>query len=78
MTAKDKALELINNFEIKFYTMGGYVTDGDETIKYCLGIVDEIIKALKEYGDTSFELQNMDGEFRFWYEVKKEIEKWKI
>ena len=38
---------------------------------------DEIIDALISGGRDSFELQNMDKEFRFWYEVKDELNRMK-
>ena len=40
--------------------------------------VDEIIDALISGGRDSFELQNMDKEFRFWYEVKDELNRMKL
>lgn len=40
-------------------------------------VVDEIIDALISGGRDSFELQNMDKEFRFWYEVKDELNRMK-
>jgi len=45
--------------------------------KYCALIaVDEIEQALTDYGrGDSLQLQNMDSEFRFWEQVKTEIEK---
>ena len=40
-------------------------------------VVDEIIDAFISGGRDSFELQNMDKEFRFWYEVKDELNRMK-
>ena len=37
--------------------------------------IDLIIQSLEDYGRGSDELQNMENEFRYWQEVKKEIEK---
>jgi len=69
----------------------GYITQmlSAKLAKKCALIaVDEILEALEEYDKRtenylkedfpdyfSFELQNMDSEFRFWEQVKKEIEK---
>ena len=61
MTAKEKAQQLEERFE--------------GNVKYALIAVDEIMLALKDYGDSSYELQNMDREFNFWQQVKQEIEK---
>jgi hypothetical protein len=40
-------------------------------------VVDEIINALETYDDVNdtFELQNMDGDFRYWDKVKHELTK---
>lgn len=40
-------------------------------------VVDEIIDALQTYDDynDTFELQNMDGDFRYWDKVKQELTK---
>ena len=40
-------------------------------------VVDEIINALETYDDynDTFELQNMDGDFRYWDKVKHELTK---
>lgn len=40
-----------------------------------LKVVDEIIDALETYDDINdtYELQNMDGDFRYWDKVKHEI-----
>ena len=70
MTPKEKAKELVS----KMLKEVGY--DTDLALPCALIAVDEIEKALTEYGrGDSFELQNMDSEFRFWNEVKQEIEK---
>jgi hypothetical protein len=61
MTTKEKAQQLVERFE--------------GNVKYALIAVDEVLLALKDYGDSSYELQNMDREFNFWQEVKQEIEK---
>jgi hypothetical protein len=71
MTPKEKAKELVEDMhdapEI------GY----NEHAKQCaLVAVDEIIDALAEYDNrnNTYELQNMDRDFNYWQEVKKEIE----
>jgi len=48
-----------------------------QQLKECALIaVDEIEQALTDYGrGNSLQLQNMDSEFRFWEQVKQEIEK---
>lgn len=40
-------------------------------------VVDEIIDALETYDDVNdtFELQNMDADFRYWDKVKNELTK---
>jgi hypothetical protein len=40
-------------------------------------VVDEIIDALETYDDynDTFELQNMDSDFRYWDKVKHELTK---
>ena len=45
------------------------------TPKIALFIVDQIELALTEYGKESGELQNMDSEWRFWDNVKIELNK---
>ena len=70
MTPQEKAKELVNSYykEIKYL----------ERAKQCALIaVNEIIDALEKYDDRNdtFELQNMDGDFRYWDKVKQEIEK---
>lgn len=47
----------------------------DHAKQCCLMSAGEIKKALIAYGTESFELQNMDSEFRFWDEVVNEINK---
>ena len=74
MTAKEKAFELFN----KMYK---YQLDKKAPISWELAkkqafiCVCEIIKVLIDYGTESYELQNMDSEFRFLDEVKNELEK---
>ena len=49
----------------------------ERTVTLTTKIVDEIIDAFISGGRDSFELQNMDKEFRFWYEVKDELNRMK-
>jgi hypothetical protein len=70
MIPKEKANEIVNK-----YLINTPIVCGIDIAKQCALIaVDEIISALEEYGKTTFELQNMESEFRWWQEVKKEIE----
>lgn len=67
MTPKDKAKELVDRFDFPSGLMS-------IERKQCASIVvDEIVKALEEYGQTTFELQNMDREFAYWDMVKHNI-----
>ena len=78
MTAKEKAKELVDSFmNLKPPKLSDYSQIYLPTAKLCALIaVDQIEKALTDYGrGDSFQLQNMDSEFRFWEQVKKEIEK---
>jgi hypothetical protein len=71
MTPKEKAKELISKYEF-FDVDGRYLCDP----KQCALIaVSEIENELTDYGRRMDELQNMDGEWRFWDKVKEEIEK---
>jgi hypothetical protein len=71
MTPKEKARELFDKYQI-----AGSQWYVDTTKKYALIAVDEIEEALTDYGrGDSLQLQNMDSEFRFWEQVKTEIEK---
>jgi hypothetical protein len=71
MTPKEKARELFDKYQI-----AGSQWYVDTTKKYALIAVDEIEQALTDYGrGDSLQLQNMDSEFRFWEQVKQEIEK---
>jgi hypothetical protein len=83
MTPKDKAKELFD----KIYKLDNRAWY--DTAKQCALIaVDEIIDALEKYDELtekhlkdefnvtyfSCELQNMDSDFRYWQQVKQEIE----
>jgi hypothetical protein len=77
MTPKEKAIEL---FDKMHWAMPHPSTTNAEIYiisKQCALItVDEIIEALLEYDNrnATYELQNMDRDFNYWEEVKKEIE----
>lgn len=72
MTAKEKANELFN----KMYK---YQIDKTCDISWFLArkcalvAVTQIEDALTNYGAMSDELQNMDSEWRFWSDVKTEL-----
>jgi hypothetical protein len=77
---KEKAKELFNQYHNLIQEIGGDM--GHEILvsilaKHCALIaIDEIEEALTDYGrGDSLQLQNMDSEFRFWEQVKTEIEK---
>jgi hypothetical protein len=76
MTPKEKARELFD--KMMYHIMYNCQPTLSEMVaKECALIaVDEIEKALTDYGrGDSFQLQNMDSEFRYWEQVKNEIEK---
>ena len=74
MTPKEKADELIQKMIDTYYDTSDFVYDSSAK-KCALIAVDEIEKALTDYGrGDSFQLQNMDSEFRYWQQVKQEIE----
>jgi hypothetical protein len=73
MTPKEKAEQIYN--EIKNKTeCKCYDFNLDKAKESTLITHRHIILALEEYGKTTFELQNMETEFRWWQQVKKEIE----
>ena len=77
MIPAEKAKELVDKYWI--YLRAGLLYDEEakEDAKQCASIaVEEIEEALADYGrGDSLQLQNMDSEFRFWEQVKTEIEK---
>jgi len=79
MTPKDKAEELYSKYYNRIeHTLSEDVSGFEKDIvKHLVVIaVAEIEQALTDYGrGDSFQLQNMDSEFRFWEQVKTEIEK---
>ena len=83
MIPKQKAEELVEKFKphSHFWVHDfGRKKDYDieqleNAVECALIAVDEIINSLETYGKESDELQNMENDFRYWQEVKQEIEK---
>ncbi|HFI4796500.1 TPA: hypothetical protein ACGQK4_002219 [Elizabethkingia anophelis] len=46
-------------------------------IQCAIASANESLRAVEKYGRDTDELQNMENEFRFWNEVKQELEKMK-
>ncbi len=68
MTAKDKAIEILNKMHMVDDVMGNYPMCFD-TAKQCATIsVNEILKVL-------FRIDKKEIEYNFWLSVKFEIEK---
>lgn len=59
MTPYQQAKQLLNSF-------------GDNT-EHALKCVDEIVAAMVDYGQDTFELQNMDRFLVYWENVKRAI-----
>ena len=73
MTAKEKAIDLFNEYYSYLKANLMYDEEAKEDAKQCALIaVDEIIKELKE---TVFNYGVGNIPFKYWQEVKKEIEK---
>ena len=76
MNPKAKAENLIEKFipNTRIWNDEKGWEDCMESAKRCALItVDEIINSLENYGKESDELQNMENDFRYWQEVKKEL-----
>lgn len=69
MTPKEKAIELYNKFRNENPVLSGNI----RSKKQAYICVDEMEKVLIAYGETTFELQNMESEFRFLDKVREEI-----
>jgi hypothetical protein len=70
MTPKEKAIE----FRHKYQSMMCNTCNNIDFYKQAsLIAIDEIVKALEEYGGQTMELQNMDREIAWWDNVKQEI-----
>jgi len=78
MTPKEKSEELYSKYYNRIeHSLSEDVSGFEKDIvKHLVVIaVDEIEQALTDYGrGDSFQLQNMDSEFRFWEQVKQEIQ----
>jgi hypothetical protein len=74
MTAKEKAKELIENFELYSFDEGegGRVYDLEDTKIFALTCVNEIIS---DHLYLDFDLSEQDERVGFWRDVKEEIEK---
>jgi hypothetical protein len=72
MTPKEKADSIFQ----QMYKILWHTNSNPIHCKECALIaVDLINESLTDYGSgDSFQLQNMDSEFRYWDKVKKEIE----
>ena len=68
MTAKEKAIELID----KFYSISSFFSDLEDAKECALIAVDEIISLSKI---ASLRRNNVYMELEYWQEVKQEIEK---
>ena len=85
MTPIEKAKELVYAFKpYSYYDAHDLTTrvkieesNIDSAIECAIICVSKIIDALISGGRDSFELQNMDKEFRFWYEVKDKLNRMK-
>jgi len=80
MTPKEKAQELIEKFDLALQNVSIYFEIRKHFVYNCAIItLDEIIEALLEYDNRNdtYELQNMDRDFNYWKQVKKEINKLK-
>jgi len=75
MTPKEKALDLFCTFRYALSHKDAPLgVHKDNIAKQCaLLSVSETIKALEDYGESSFELQNMEQDFRYWDAVKEAI-----
>jgi hypothetical protein len=74
MTPKEKAGVLVIKF-IKHSRAERDIKPIQSAKDCALIAVDEIIMALEDYGKSTFELQNMEQDFRHWEKVKEEIQK---
>ena len=76
LTPKEKAKELYTLFSkhAKYWDCyNDSPLEIDHTKQCALIAIDEIIKSLENYGKESDKLQNMENDFRYWQEVKKEL-----
>lgn len=89
MTPEEQASYLIESMMKTSHKLSDYSRIYHPTAKiHAIFLVDQIIKSLEEYDDrtekylkeeydmnySSYELQNMDSNFRYWEEVKRILE----
>jgi len=75
LTPKEKAKEIYCKYTDALDIRDLRTTANPFAKRCALIAVDEIEQALTDYGrGDSLELQNMDSTFRYWQEVKQEIE----
>jgi len=80
MTAKEKAEQLIYMINIPVSCKVGHKMSipislhNEQKKAFALIVISEITQSLINYGNDTNELQNMDGELRWWDNVKSEIE----
>ena len=68
--AEEKAKQLVE----EFYDILPLSNRFKSVAKNCaLACIDEIERALTDYGKESMELQNMDSEFRYWDSVRNAV-----
>jgi hypothetical protein len=76
MSARDKAISIHKRIYDQIRCLNAPIELSYETAKaIAIDEVDEIIEALSEYDNRNdtYELQNMDGDFRWWDIVKQEL-----
>lgn len=78
MTAQQDATNRIKKYENAIYETISETGNGVEAIelaKKCAKIeINAIVTEFIEYGEQINELQNMDGVFRYWDEVNKNVD----
>ncbi|MCL1656791.1 hypothetical protein M2T79_09285 [Elizabethkingia miricola] len=80
MTPKEKADKLYWKFVKIIDPHWGIFIRKDvklKSIQCAIISAEESLRAVEKYGRDNDELQNMENEFRFWNEVKQELEKMK-
>jgi len=72
ISPKEKARELYGRY---LPTLLPVLNPKEEAKTYAIICVNEIQEALEEYDtrNNTYELQNMDSDFRYWKEVRKEL-----
>ena len=72
MTPKEKADSLVYDFN---NCLPDLFLSEERSIYCALECIKQIEDALTNYGAMSGELQNMDSEWRYWDQVKQELNK---